>query len=134
MTNDELDTLDALAAAATEGPWEQVDSRAYSRATGLMVCLCNETDADAAFIADARYGVPALVAEVRRLREDAARWAYVRDAGAVVTRPVTLPDGQQIAMGRVGGSYATQCVDVMRQLYPVQEAEELAIVDAREGV
>jgi len=25
-------------------------------------------------------------------------------------------------------------VDVMRQLYPVQEAEELAIVDAREGV
>ncbi len=39
MTNDELDTLDALAAAATEGPWEQVDSRAYSRATGLMVCL-----------------------------------------------------------------------------------------------
>jgi hypothetical protein len=78
--------------------------------------------------------VPALVAEVRRLREDAARWAYVRDAGAVVTRPVTLPDGQQIAMGRVGGSYATQCVDVMRQLYPVQEAEELAIVDAREGV
>ncbi|MFN7185996.1 MAG: hypothetical protein ACK5VE_06490 [Alphaproteobacteria bacterium] len=68
MTEQELADLDALAAAATPGPWEQIDSRAYSSGTGLQVCLCNETDADAAFIAAARTAVPALVAEVRRLR------------------------------------------------------------------
>jgi hypothetical protein len=120
MTNDELDTLDALAAAATPGPWEMGTGKAYNVLTLTEVLAEGLESADAAFIAAARDAVPALVAEVRRLRE--------------VTRPVTLPDGQQIAMGRVGGSYATQCVDVMRQLYPVQEAEELAIVDAREGV
>lgn len=68
MTEQELADLDALAAAATPGPWEQIDSRAYSSGTGLQVCLCNETDADAAFIAAARTAVPALVAEVRRLQ------------------------------------------------------------------
>lgn len=73
MTEQQLADLDALAAAATPGPWEQIDSRAYSSGTGLQVCLCNETDADAAFIAAARTAVPALVAEVRRLRHELAR-------------------------------------------------------------
>lgn len=81
MTNDELDRLDALAAAATRGPWkaaglpsprwihtpsyvalaEALESR--TRAEGKL-----DAEANAAFIAAARDAVPALVAEVRRLR------------------------------------------------------------------
>ncbi len=76
MMNDELDTLDALAAAATPGPWEMGTGKAYNVLTLTEVLAEGLESADAAFIATARDAVPALVATVRdrdaevtRLRE-----------------------------------------------------------------
>ncbi len=84
MTDDELDKLDALAQAATRGPWRVW----MSMDNTIDVCADLEalvppllgmygrggtrpTDGerrDADFIAASREAVPALVAEVRRLR------------------------------------------------------------------
>lgn len=91
MTQDELDRLEALANAATPGPWvanggvpEQVihcpTKRHPNRTTFHSIVWLTQTDyasgeyyadmmdGDAQFIAAARDAVPALVAEVRRLR------------------------------------------------------------------
>jgi hypothetical protein len=70
MTEQELQAIEALAAAATPGPWTVVDED-YLKPT--IIGGDNVGDgyvirsADAAFIAAARTDVPALVAEVRRL-------------------------------------------------------------------
>ena len=83
MTQQELDALKALADAATPGPWE-------SELTGGCYTVWGKADAmgydgivttdylnprlddssNAAFIAAARAAVPALLAEVERLREE----------------------------------------------------------------
>ena len=81
ITGAELDALQALADAATSGPWLYQDyfSNVYTDYTGITVHIakCNsqqidngvsEADANAKFIADARVAVPRLIAEVRRLR------------------------------------------------------------------
>ncbi|MFN9086729.1 MAG: hypothetical protein ACK5W7_04295 [Gemmatimonadaceae bacterium] len=88
MTNDELTTLEALANAATPGPWVE-DGFDCVRAPDFRILYdnsCRDDDngaRNAAFIAAARDAVPALVAEVRRLKE-AYESAYQRgfDAGA----------------------------------------------------
>ena len=71
MTEQQLADLDALAAAATPGPWEAAHQ--YAECWSLHGPEANGPDmmpkGDAAFIAAARTAVPALVAEVRRLRE-----------------------------------------------------------------
>ena len=96
MTDEELAKIEARANAATAGPWardmyedgeegegphgvhpgsrgEWVESRdvvsyAASDVGTVEIAAGCYTDADAAFIAAARADVPALVAEVRRLR------------------------------------------------------------------
>lgn len=70
MTEIDLDALEALAEAATPGPWEAVGF--YVRlGDGFAVALANSrqehSPSDAAFIAAARTAVPALVARVREL-------------------------------------------------------------------
>src|SRR5687768_14913613 len=114
MTDAELQAIEARAKAATEGPWEAVQSfgadavgqvvtppaesspqeqRGYSESTGapIFVCaddngtyFCDMKPADALFIAHARADVPALAAEVRRLRAllKAAEWHWSGDSGA----------------------------------------------------
>jgi hypothetical protein len=75
MTNEELTHLDALAAAATPGPWEAFKTiRDYGDVEQLMYGDVGMPMADATFIAAARTGVPALVAEVRKL------WGIVHSA------------------------------------------------------
>lgn len=92
MTDDELDAIATRAMAATPGPWQWRDvpvtkslalRRLCDRAGGeLLTATCHDThtgcmgagiDAyhvpDEMFIASARDDVPALVAEVRRLRK-----------------------------------------------------------------
>ena len=91
----DLDALEALAGAATPGPWKwvggecccapdgrEVGGEVYSPAASRKVADLSDrpprdrkgrkrkglTDADARFIAAAREAVPALVAEVRALR------------------------------------------------------------------
>lgn len=86
----DLDAIEARANAATEGPWwrreghAEIDGQNYAEVLipGRVECgsYCyggtstiegDRLDADLAFIAHARADVPALVAEVRRLREEA---------------------------------------------------------------
>ena len=75
MTEEELTAIEARATAATREPWivgdMYVPSACLSAVSvygmGMEVAEC-QSDADGAFIAAARADVPALVAEVRRLR------------------------------------------------------------------
>ena len=79
MTEEELTAIEARAAAATVGPWRHdTDGGAIGavEAGGMALAQVQQRvprdnarrDLDAAFIAAARADVPALVAEVRRLR------------------------------------------------------------------
>ena len=74
MDDDELDRLDALAQAATPGVW-RVDVMFFDESPERTVeaesaCVAEWVDdADAAFIAASRTAIPALIAEIRRLRE-----------------------------------------------------------------
>ena len=79
MNEDELAAIEARANAATEGPWEvephpdqpYLDKvvRHYGHLTDLLA-QCFHTNGNAAFIAHARQDIPALIAEVRRLRQE----------------------------------------------------------------
>ena len=76
LTDAELDAIEQRAHAATEGPWE-----ASAHRTGHYLVICPDCGvrggyerADAEFIAHARSDVPALLAEVRRLRSIVTRW------------------------------------------------------------
>ncbi len=74
-----LDAIEARAAAATPGPWEVIDligsrplrASVWTTEDGVHdVCLAEETTpADAAFIAQARTDIPALLAVARALEE-----------------------------------------------------------------
>lgn len=78
----DLDTIEARANAATRGPWRafyddyergtwlvsQVDSEGLIHDDGIIVAS-GVPAADADFVAAAREDIPALVAEVRRLRD-----------------------------------------------------------------
>ena len=92
MTDIDLDAIEARANAATDGPWsvyqtmhaepKVVNSTGHWPAGEVANASNSPADygnADAEFIAHARTDVPALVAEVRRLREDADEDASVRD-------------------------------------------------------
>lgn len=75
----DLDAIEARANAATPGPWGHYSTGSYVYATRTKVCqledpwIANGNQRnDAAFIAHAREDVPALIAEVRRLREELA--------------------------------------------------------------
>lgn len=67
MTNEELDEIEKRAAAATPGPWccGYDEDSLYS---GEAYVARFEHGDDQVFVAHARTDVPALVAEVRRLR------------------------------------------------------------------
>lgn len=75
----DLDAIKARSVAATAGPWQRLDQTVYAGPDehGVVVAETygDQHDADAIFIAHAREDVPALVAEVERLRkiESAAR-------------------------------------------------------------
>lgn len=94
MTEEELARLEELASKATPGPWEWVAGSDALHATTVPhewhedeTAKIIVTDshvypphgADAAFIAAAREAVPALLAEVRRLRAEKAE-REARDA------------------------------------------------------
>ena len=82
MNDAELAAIEARAAAATPGPWVRIRDHRWASdiyvhadarhdVAGRPVARVNEhytPDVDAEFIAHARQDVPALLAEVRRLR------------------------------------------------------------------
>lgn len=95
IPDDDLARWQALADAATPGPWhDQEDPKHpgnrwvtdYRGLAGLIGTGQGEdAEADAAFIAASRRAVPALLAEVQALREDCATLADAR-LGAEVER------------------------------------------------
>lgn len=77
MTPAELATIEALANAATPGPWrvdrgDVVADEPCVGVVGIAEVMGAREEADATFIAAARQAVPALVAEARRLRAELA--------------------------------------------------------------
>ena len=96
MTDEELAAIEARVQAATPGPWKSseqylplyIHGPSYGDHRGRFSAIVPE---DEAFIAHAREDVPALLAEVRRLRkieeglvkaqkmqEELANWGFVR--------------------------------------------------------
>lgn len=75
MTDQDLDRLEALANAATKGPWTLIGGGEYVTGVGVVVAPDDGgvTPEDAEFIAHARTDVPALIAEVERLRAQIER-------------------------------------------------------------
>jgi hypothetical protein len=98
LTDQQLDDYDRLAQAATPGPWCTDAWEIYQGAEyqpGLSMWIgetCRGTSSpvqdrtDAEFVAHARTAMPALVAEVRRLRTvvAAAREQGITDAAALL--------------------------------------------------
>ncbi len=116
MTEQELAAIEARANEATAGPWvkngsvpEQViyaPTKRYPNRTSFMpIVYVTQTDyasgeyyadmldGDAEFIAHARTDVPALVAEVRRLREDAARLDWLQAHGDAMGSAIEMDHG-----------------------------------------
>lgn len=82
VTNEELDHWERLAAAATPGPWDPADLPLFASGAVWLEALDEPPESgttegrarrDAAFVAAARTALPALVAEVRRLRMELNR-------------------------------------------------------------
>ena len=103
MTADDLDAIRARVEAATEGPWEafattvaaRVDTGCRGGCSGLpgvheTACgwedVAGAADRDATFIAHARTDVPALLAEVERLRAGIEALADEWEAGQAANR------------------------------------------------
>jgi hypothetical protein len=79
ITPEELDEMEARAAAATAGPWKSfIEGRDhwggsdFIRTEGEDIELNGATKADQDFIAASREDVPRLIAEVRALRKTLA--------------------------------------------------------------
>lgn len=97
MTDDELNAMQALADAATKGPWESYgDTGALWQPCSVRQCddydgpgieICEAVSgANAAFIGAARSFVPQAIAEIRRLKAELAvasdwrdRWAGISE-------------------------------------------------------
>lgn len=96
LTDEQLAEWERLAAGATRGPWHAVESQGWRGIVGegnldTVEITTDPWPTDLAFIAAARTAVPALVAEVRRLRAlatllrggEAKAFAYVSNAVSV---------------------------------------------------
>lgn len=76
MTDDELNAIEQRANAATPGPWVDTDPRhirhaepnIYAGDYEVADVYDNNGCDDSSFIAHARQDIPALIAEIRRLR------------------------------------------------------------------
>lgn len=80
MTDEQLNEIESLAAAATPGPWRQDRWSVWADQYGPTVSRARAMNlADAAFIAASRSAVPALIAEVRGLQKKIAEFQYWRN-------------------------------------------------------
>lgn len=79
LTDAELARLEGLAGKATPGPWAEMNSGVFPMVygpNGERVCRTVDKAEDSVYIAAACNAAPALVAEVRRLRDrvEALEW------------------------------------------------------------
>lgn len=88
MTPEELEAIEARAAAATPGPWRQARYGGVETADGNTLIfqahdLAQFVEADEIFTAHARTDIPVLIAEIRRLRDnfgtEEARASWIRE-------------------------------------------------------
>lgn len=93
----EAKRLDGL---ATEGPWEAYDNDNYTQVQTYvdedMLCVMGDTDArkeDAEFIAHSRTALPALVAEVERLRRCLDQAVDISELCLHYSAGASTPDG-----------------------------------------
>ena len=77
MTEEELANIEARCARVTGGPWRSwIEGRDHTSGSNIIstsgadIELSGATDADQDFIAAARQDVPALLADIARLRAD----------------------------------------------------------------
>lgn len=85
LTDGQLDAMQASADQATPGPWEIIGGYQYVTGVDVVIGAIDEGCIrlrDAEFIAHARTDVPALIAEVRRLREQRREALAVANADA----------------------------------------------------
>lgn len=95
MDEARLAELERLAGAATPGPWWYVlkfHSVYASEGDACVTPYDGISSPNGHFIAAARTAVPALVAEIRRLRAALDRCDMVMDTAAILGLPQELPD------------------------------------------
>lgn len=136
----DLEELERLLAAATPGPWEagRMDTESYSadygpwkavyaedprggvhKPTGELLPYQvargdgDECRANATLIAALRNAAPALIAEVRRLREDVGRWERIaeRDHGAPIQTVHMLRDDNARLRAALEGARRAHAVE-----------------------
>lgn len=132
----DLDAIEARANAATPGPWRagteefidygavfgrQIEEDGLSRVRCLVDDL-SDIPGTAEFIAHARTDVPALVAEVRRLRRWKAEALPILDGLQDLGRALDLPIGE-----RITGPAALDAVERLRE----QRREALSLANVR---
>ena len=112
MTDEELDAIEARANAATPGPWRSDVGSGANRLRlwvpgGMLIADSyppkphrardeQQGKADYGFIAGARTDVPALVAEVRRLREALRPFADAVDSALEYTEHGVMVHGVRV--------------------------------------
>ena len=127
MTNEELDAIAQRAEKATPGPWGEVAESGEWWLSGPdiyddAVMSTNDTEisqADVDFIAAARTDVPALVAEVRRLRG--------KLEAATASAEAAEKDANELrADNEMNNHYAGRALDAERKLAAVTARAEAA--------
>jgi hypothetical protein len=113
MSDEQLQEIEARANAARQGPWGQIvmtqqwypELESYGMPNLALLCFPESyelTEADQEFIAAAREDVPALVAEVRRLKAELGR-PFDADAYSL---PVSTGEAETLKVKLVGGGRA----------------------------
>ena len=130
MTNEELDAISERAEKATPGPWGEVAESGEWWLSGPdiyddAVMSTNDTEisqADVDFIAAARTDVPALVAEVRRLRG--------KLEAATASAEAAEKDANELrADNEMNNHYAGRALDAERKLAAMTARAEAAEAD-----
>lgn len=123
LTDEQLDAMQASADQATPGPWEIIGGYQYVTGVDVVIGAIDEGCIrlrDAEFIAHARTDVPALVAEVRRLRRWKAEALPILDGLQELGHALDLPIGE-----RITGPAALDAVERLRE----QRREALALAN-----
>lgn len=108
MTDEQLAAIRARCEAATEGPWTVRQYGSPTLGGGEFISGYGvvgpfqrgeqfDSRADAAFIAHARTDIPALLAEVERLRGDAALGSLLREYSDATIEPLAALEHEQWA-------------------------------------
>lgn len=110
-TTFDIDELERLLAAATDGPWRQgsgvADPTIYTADDDFLIYdEGGHTGADAALIVAARNSLPAILTEIRELRAENARLrealTRLRDCDWVISLPDRMDAVRDIARAALG--------------------------------